>query len=98
MSIRIEINKSIVSSWKPVEKWCICKESLKIPLQPTLLNNCVMENNQMVALKAHRIVTSQYGFSFGTLRLKIKVGEYGIQGIGVCCRPGMIVVVIVVIP
>ena len=87
MAIRIEITKLDVPSWKPIVKWSPVAHSLPVPMAVTLMNNCQSVGNVVKAYSANRILTSQYGFSHGTIVLKCRIGEKGIKGVGVCCRP-----------
>ena len=87
MALRIEVTKLDVLSWEPIVKWSPVTHTLPVPMATTLVNNCLSRGNVFTSHAANRILTSQYGFSHGTVILKCRIGEKGIKGIGVCCRP-----------
>lgn len=90
MSLRIEINKLFTSSWKSIVKWspaCPACPEYPVPMAATLFNTCQASHAVYTAQRSNSIVTSQIGFSYGTMVLKVRVGKHGIRGIGVCCRP-----------
>lgn len=88
MTVRVELSKQFISSFHCVQRWQLLSPSLTVPLIGTFLNNCIVYQNQYTAVKAPRIITSQYCFSHGMYILQVKVGPKGIKGIGICSRPG----------
>lgn len=87
MSLRVEVTNQLTSSIHHSLKWFPDSTPLPIPLTPSIFNNVLVKDNIFHSTKAPRIITSQYGYSFGKLVVCIKVGKRGIRGIGVCGRP-----------
>ena len=76
------------SSLNPVVKWSD-RISVPSPLRflPSFLNGVLQTDDVFEATKTPRMLTTDRGYSYGTAAITIEVGENGIGGVGVCCRP-----------
>lgn len=76
------------SSLNPVVKWSD-RISVPSPLHflPSFLNGVQQTDDVFEATHTPRMLTTDRGYSYGTATITIEVGENGIGGVGVCCRP-----------
>ena len=56
--------------------------------QPTFVNSIQQQKDSFSAQIDKRLLSTSNGYSFGRGDIWVYVGEEGIAGIGVCCRPG----------
>ena len=57
--------------------------------QTTFVNRILQQDDSFSAQIDNRLLSTFNGYSFGHGDIWIYVGDEGIAGIGVCCRPGM---------
>lgn len=87
-SFDLSIYTLACSSLSPVVKWSdLISTPSPLRFLPTFLNGVLQTNDVFEATQTPRMLTTDRGYSYGTAAMTVRVGENGIGGIGVCCRP-----------
>ena len=88
MAVRVTVCDLHVSSLLSICKWGFHSSQRQLCLRPTFLNEVEKKGSVYAPLQVPRILTTDQGYCFGSATLVMELGEAGIRGVGVCCRPG----------
>ena len=76
------------SSLTALTKWSnIISSPSPLHFLPTFLNAVQQTGDVFEATQTPRILTTDGGYSYGSAMITLEIGENGIGGLGVCCRP-----------
>lgn len=90
-TIRVEVLKATTCSLDALAKWSnLISQIDDMNWQTTFVNGIEQSalDGSYCAKDGNRLMSTQYGYSFGEAEVVVTTGKTGIAGIGVCCRPG----------
>ena len=89
MAVRVTVCGLQASSLPAICKWEFPSSQKQLCLRPTFLNEVKKSGAVFRPTQVPRLLTTDHGFCFGSATLVMEVGEGGVGGVGVCCRPGV---------
>ena len=92
-TIQLEVMKMESTSVETIAQWSNQLSDIDdLDWQTTFVNGIQQSSldGSYIATDGNRLMSTRYGYSFGEAEIVISTGKTGLGGIGVCCRPGMV--------
>ena len=98
-NIHLEVMKMESTSVETIARWSNQLSDIDdLDWQMTFVNHIQQSSldGSYVASDGNRLMSTRNGYSFGEAEIVISTGKTGLGGIGVCCRPGMVFLFILI--
>ena len=91
-TIHLEVMRMESTSVETIARWSNQLSDIDdLDWQTTFVNRIQQSSfdGSYIATDGNRMMSTRYGYSFGEAEIVISTGKTGLGGVGVCCRPGM---------